>query len=670
MSGYIGYKRIIQLDFNYDQVKQGVPKVNQQMALLNSEFNKASAQINATGTAMDKLTLNNQKLGNQVAIQKDKVSALQKELEKLTSSETKNERAIASKKIELNNAQAKLTQLTTAYQASNREVEKSKTLFGQAKLELENFRLGAERTGVDLDKLKTDFLGITAALAAFGVGTSKAFMDYEKELVQARNLMDENVMSYSDLDKGVKKLAKDYGIMDAEMAKSAATALSSNVSTADSLKFLDQAAKFSKATFTDMNTTVDLTTSIMNSYKLSVKDLPGIYDQLINTQKQAKVSWEDYNSNIGNLAALGSQIGVSLSEINAALVLQTQKGIDSATALTNLKGILSALASPSSQAAKAAEEMGIKFNASALQSKGLAGVMQDITRHCKGNNEAMATLFGNVRAWTGATVLASNGGKDFQEVLKSLEDSSGMLDNNLENVTETTSSKWSEAINRLKNSAVELGEKLSPIVDFIAKVLDIIAAIPAPITLAVVAFASMTKILSMISAALVAIGASGGIAASGLTAIGMAGGISLPTILAIAAAIALVVGMIALLSGNARQASHDISSMTNECSKAASQATNSVNNTRSKAKKGYSSGTSYVKEDGWYKVNEGNETETFLRRGTAVNNASQTSRNDKGTDMTETNRLLSKVASGIDELKQIYRDQPRQMQRLAREGGY
>ncbi len=662
MAGYIGYKRTIQLDFNYDAVKQGVPKVNQQIALLNSEFNKASAQVKATGNAMDKLTLNNQKLANQLQLQKDKISTLEKELVKLNNAEEKSNKAIASKMIEINNAKAQLTNLQVAYANSNKEVEKSKTLFGQARLELENFRLGAERTEVDIEALKNGFIATGAALAAFGTITGKAFMSYEEELVQARNLMDESVMSYDQLDKGVRKLADAYGIADAEMAKSAATALSSNVQTADSLKFLEQAARFSKGTFTDMNTTVDLTTSIMNSYKMSIDELPAVYDQLINTQKQAKVSWEDYNSNIGNLAALGSQVGVSLNEINAALVLQTQKGIDSATALTNLKGIISAIASPTSAAAQKAEELGIKFDAATMKNKGFATVMDKITRACKNDSEAMATLFGNVRAWTGATVLAENGGKNFKEVLESLNDSSGMLDNNLQNVSETTGVKWKEALERLKNSAVDLGEKIAPIIEVIAKIVDIVAAIPAPVTLAVVAFTSMTKILSMVSAGLIALGAGGGIAAGGLSAIGLAGGISLPVILAIAGAIALVVAMIALLNNS--KADQSISSATNSCTQALQKANNAVNSTKNK--KGYASGTSYVKEDGTYEINEGNETETFLRRGTQVKNAAQTRRDNSLAQDDKTNKLLETLINEVSTVKNAINNLPSEQQRLAR----
>lgn len=663
MAGYVGYKRTIQLDFNYEAVKQGVPKVNQQMALLNSEFNKASAEIQATGSAMDKLTLNNQKLSSQVQLQKDKVSGLEKELSNLTNAEVKNERAMASKRIELNNAQAQLTKLQTAYSASNKEVEKSKTLYGQAQLGLENFRLGAERAGVDLNQLKNQVIGISTAMVAFVAGTTSAYMSYETELVQARNIMDESVMTYDELNEGVKELANTYGFASKEMAKSAEAALSSNVATQDLFKFLGEASKFAITTFTDLNTAVDLSTSLMNSYGYSIEELPALYNQLINTQKLAKVSWEDYNSQIGGLAALGSQIGVSLEEVNTALVLQTSKGIDSAQALTNLKSILDGLSSPSSMAATKAKELGIGFNAAALESKGLTGVLGDIVKACKNDNEAMATLFGNTKAWTGATILASNGGKDFKEVLASLDDSAGMLDNSLKNVEETTGHQWRGAIQRLKNSVVDLGQAMAPVVEVIAKIVDQIAKIPVPVVLAAGAFTVAYKVCGVVASVLSAMGVAGVTAGGGLAALGTLGSTCIPVVLAIAAAIALVVGMLALLSGGANKAKQDISSMSGTITQVASDATNSVNNI--KTKKGYASGTSYVKEDGYYTVNEGNETETFLRRGQSVKNGMMNRKENSNTGNTDNllinlNESLNSRLSRIEDvIKNIPRDQLR-----------
>ncbi len=431
---YIGYRRTIQLDFNYDAVKQGVPKVNQQMALLNSEFNKASAQVKATGSALDKLNLQNQKAANQFKLQQDKVANLQKELTKLTTAETKNERAIASKKIELNNAQAQLIKYQTALRASNNELEKSKTLTGKAKLAMEDFRMGAERAGVDLDGLKTQFAALAAAVTAFTTVTGAAFMDYEGDMTLARNLMDESVMSFEELDKGVRQLADDYGITAAAMARSAEAALSSNVQTAESLEFLNTAARFAVATTSELTeandrllVTTNVATSIMNAYKMSVDDMGGVLDELILTQKMAKVTWEDYNAQIGGLVAIGGQWGVSLEEINASLILQTN---------------------------------------------------------------------------------ATDSGKAYAEVMEKLNHAAGTLDQSFNNVTETTNYKFDAAMARLKNTLVDCGDAISPLIDATASVIDAFSNIPTPIIVATGAIAALvatvnigTKVWAAMSAA-------------------------------------------------------------------------------------------------------------------------------------------------------------------------
>ncbi len=87
---------------------------------------------------------------------------------------------------------------------------------------------------------------------------------------------------------------------------------------------------------------------------------------------------------------------------------------------------------------------------------------------------------------------------------------------------------------------------------------------------------------------------------------------------------------------------------------------------------GYATGTNYVPEDGWYRVNEYGQQERFLRRGTEVRNGAQTrldAQNNK-VDMTETNNLLKQVIHAISSMEHTVTDLPKQQLRFSREGGY
>lgn len=73
----------------------------------------------------------------------------------------------------------------------------------------------------------------------------------------------------------------------------------------------------------------------------------------------------------------------------------------------------------------------------------------------------------------------------------------------------------------------------------------------------------------------------------------------------------------------------------------------------------------YVKEDGYYTVNEGNETETFLRRGQSVKNGMMNRKENSNTGNTDNllinlNESLNSRLSRIEDvIKNIPRDQLR-----------
>lgn len=85
--------------------------------------------------------------------------------------------------------------------------------------------------------------------------------------------------------------------------------------------------------------------------------------------------------------------------------------------------------------------------------------------------------------------------------------------------------------------------------------------------------------------------------------------------------------------------------------------------------KGYETGTNCVPYSGSYLVGERGPEIVDLPRGAAVRNNREVSGTLK-TDMTETNSILKTMCNEFREMKRAYEEQPRQMQRLSREGGY
>jgi hypothetical protein len=111
--------------------------------------------------------------------------------------------------------------------------------------------------------------------------------------------------------------------------------------------------------------------------------------------------------------------------LGAAIATVTAAGAPTSEAVTKINAALNAIIKPSSQAATLAAELGIQFNAQALQSRGLEGVLQDVTKATGGSADKMAVLFGSTEALQAVNVLAVTSGQKFRDNLLEMKEASG-----------------------------------------------------------------------------------------------------------------------------------------------------------------------------------------------------------------------------------------------------
>lgn len=628
MAGFRGYRRSIIFDFEYSQVTKGTADVNRQMALLNAEFRRASEEVRQTGGSFDQLRLKQQQLMHQTQLQADKVSILERELQELTRAEGNNARAIERKNIELRNAQAALLRTQNQLNQVTREVDQNSTSLGRARMSFSDFSTQAQQSGVDLGSLKQGFIQLTMAVAACVTAVVKMSMTFDEEFAKVKAIMDTSQMGFDEAREGLLELSRTTGVAAKDLANSMYDLLSSGVQTKDVLEGVGQSAKLARVGLTDMEKSTDILTTIMNAYGLKMTDTDNIMNQLIVTQKLGKLKIDELAEGFGNIAGLAANAKVSLDQVGAALVVTTTRGLGCDESITALKGVLTAVISPTEEARKKAEELGLDFSLTALQTKGLAKFLRDVQRATQGNAEDMGALFGNVRALNGMLSLASKEGLDqFNNSLAEIQNSGGVADKTME-VMENRGRTLQIAWNDLKTTLIEVGDALAPVIDFIAVILRGLAALNPEIIIAVGTGMVVAKVLSIISAILPVLAATSTMASAGLTKLGIAGGISSGQILLIAGAVALVVGLLAMLSGSSQKAEQDMKNLGNT-------ANGVVNNTLQKSqqmartsidganRKAYAIGTQYH-TGGKALVGEYGPEEVILPVGSKVRTASET----------------------------------------------
>lgn len=138
--------------------------------------------------------------------------------------------------------------------------------------------------------------------------------------------------------------------------------------------------------------------------------------------------------------------------------------------MTGIKAALSNIIKPSATATNTAKELGLQFDVAALQSKGLAGFLQDVKDKTGGNIETMGKLFGSTEALNTILSLTSSEGTEvFNAALKEMGGELNLVDEAFEGMTESSGAQFAMAINSLKISLMELGDVMAPVVQFLAE---------------------------------------------------------------------------------------------------------------------------------------------------------------------------------------------------------
>lgn len=375
--------------------------------------------------------------------------------------------------------------------------------------------------------------GLTGgALLAFSGAAAKSAAAYETSLAAVSTVATKATGTTAEFDAALNGLATEMNgaISISDAAKASYDILSSGFSNqADVLTILRESQKTAVGGFSDLGTISDATTTVMNSFGDALgatldttQRVQLVTNGMIATQNLGKITAGEYASQIGNVASTAAAAGVSLEEVNAAISVSTASGINASSSFAGFNQILAVLMKPTAEATELATQLGIEFNAAALQSKGLSGVLADIIDKGGASAENMTKLFGSVEATKVAMTLVAGEGAKFNDFLGQMENTAGSVDKAFATMSETTEQKVARALNQLNDSFVKLGQgvliAVEPAINALAFLVDKFTLLPVPIqqTVGAVVLASGATITLAGAIALVTVSlstAAGGIAA-------------------------------------------------------------------------------------------------------------------------------------------------------------
>ena len=230
---------------------------------------------------------------------------------------------------------------------------------------------------------------------------------------------------------------------------------------AEASQVLEASALGAVGGMSDLGTVSDAVTSVLNAYGLEADKATKIVDGFIQTQNDGKIIVDQYARQIGRIAPTAKSAGISIDELNAAIATITAQGVPVEQTFTGLNQAIVSILKPTGEAEKIAKELGISFNAAALESKGFGGILEDIAKS-NATTDQLAKLFGSVEAMKAVFPLINDDLVKFNENLLNQADASGVALKATEEFQGTLSQQFNNLVNQIGNLVRVLDKALGP----------------------------------------------------------------------------------------------------------------------------------------------------------------------------------------------------------------
>lgn len=362
---------------------------------------------------------------------------------------------------------------------------------------LDSLDMKASKLKPDLDDIGHAFGIVAAASTAFAVaGTiaidkaTDAAGRFGKGMAEVSTLVDEAQFSSADLEKTVLKMMSTFGGKSEDHIKALYQSISAGAN--DAVKannLLTAANKLAIGGVTESTNAVNALTNTLNAYSLSYDKATDVSDAFFVAIRMGKTTATELANTIGRLAPTAASVGVGFDQLLAAVAAVTTKGLKTEEAVTGIKAAFANIIKPTADAAAEAKRLGIAFDANALRSKGLPGLLNEITSSSKFNKDSIAKLFGSVEALN--AIMALTSGTGFKDTLDAMAKRAGGTDAAFEKMAGETSQLKAQFEALKEQALVLIGRVFQPLQAAVLRVANFFLTafnkLPAPIRTAVVA---------------------------------------------------------------------------------------------------------------------------------------------------------------------------------------
>jgi len=188
----------------------------------------------------------------------------------------------------------------------------------------------------------------------------------------------------------------------------------------NAVNFLGEAEQLAVAGATDLNTAVDLLTTLMGAYGLETEEARGVSESMFVAVQNGKTTIDELAGAIGRVATSAAAGNVDIDTLGAAVAALTVSMGDTNESVTYLNSLLKELSKPGQELAAVMGDL-------SLETDGLVPIMARLNDAAGGSQEKMNALFGSTEAATAALILSKDASGKFADSLQAMAEKTGSV---------------------------------------------------------------------------------------------------------------------------------------------------------------------------------------------------------------------------------------------------
>ena len=309
--------------------------------------------------------------------------------------------------------------------------------------------------------MKFGAIGATA-VAAIGIASIKMAGDFDQAMRNVNTITKLSEEQFRLMKEEVIDLSREVPLTTAELSEGLFNVASAGVDAADQMNFLATSSKAAVAGQANLAITVKGLTGVIKGYGDEFSNADKVADLFFKTNELGVTTFEELASSMGKVVPIASSLGVTQEELFASMATLTGVTGNTTEVVTQLKAAFTNLIKPSKEAQEIAEQLGISFNATSIETLGLAGFLEQIQTATGGNVEMMGKLFGSVEGLNAILALTGSSSEKFSENLDAMADSAGAATDAFSEQQKGLNNQLKILKNNVAAIALDIGGKIIP----------------------------------------------------------------------------------------------------------------------------------------------------------------------------------------------------------------